>query len=471
MDLNSGTKTLNAVVLSSSLLTDRMLLYTDFLPVLRQQANVKLWATSANNPQHQFLPADIVEPFPKIGAFREFPHNYLRRLNDFAWDYTLRPPSRLSMRHHIKQHKENLLLRSLHAPAKLISAFGAESALENWLEQKLLNFDRSAEARQRLQTTRPDVLLTTGTFRYEEPAVNAEARKLGIPILAFITSWDNPSTKNRMVFKYDGYLVWSERMKEELHHFFPHSKDVPIYVVGAPQFDVFFQPRFHQSREAFCAEHGLRTDLPIILYALGSPNFLQEHHGALFLAERVARGELGEVQMLVRPHPLHDNGAEAEMLRGFGERVIVQRTGATGTAVPARSQDERQISQWVNSFLHADVVVNLSSTVAIDAAVFDKPVVNLDYDPQPSKAHQQLIKEINHAWTHFKPIAESGGLWLVNDPAEMIEAIQSYLQTPELHRQQRRWMAEFVCGFLDGHNGRRMAEALLDFAAIAKGTR
>jgi len=455
------------VVLSSSLLTDRMLFHTEFLPALRPAAEVKLWTMSARQSESAILQAgmmaDDIEPFPAIKPFKEFPYNYLRRLNDLVWDYRLRSPSRMSKMKHQPGYKHPLM-RALKIPARLLSLFKIEAQMEDWLEEQLLDYPRSPEAEERLLAQRPDVLMTTGTFRYEEPAIYAEARKLGIPTLAFITSWDNISTKNRMVFKYDGYLVWSERMKQELHDFFPYTKNAPIYVVGAPQFDVFFQPRFHQSREAFCAEQGLHPERPIILYALGSPNFLKEHHGALHLAERVQNGELGDVQMLVRPHPLHDNGREAQMLRNFGDRVVVQRTGKTGTAVPARSQDEHQIGEWINTFRHADVVVNLSSTVAIDAAIFDKPVVNLDYDPQPGQADQEMIKEINHQWTHFKPVAESGGVWLTNNPAETLEAVNTYLRQPELHRERRRWVAEYVCGYLDGRCGERMADSLLDFA-------
>ena len=58
-------------------------------------------------------------------------------------------------------------------------------------------------------------------------------------------------------------------------------------------------------------------------------------------------------------------------------------------------------------------------------------------------------------------------MWLVNDCAEMIEAVRTYLRQPELHREQRRWMAEFVVGHLDGRAGERMAEAVLDFAQRA----
>jgi CDP-glycerol glycerophosphotransferase (TagB/SpsB family) len=144
----------------------------------------------------------------------------------------------------------------------------------------------------------------------------------------------------------------------------------------------------------------------------------------------------------------------------------LQASPNAGLALTERTQDEDQITEWVNTFRHADVVVNLSSTVTIDAAIFDKPVVNLDFDPQPGQADQELIKDVNHLWTHFKPIAESGGVWLVNDFDELESAVRAYLDDPSLHREQRKWIVDHVCGYADGRCGERMAAAILDFANI-----
>ncbi len=454
------------LILSSSLLTERLILYSTFLPALKGKVDVELWTTAKQDSESAAAgcPGLKIEAFPAIRPFREFPYNHLRRLNEYAWDFRLRPPSRLSAMKHIRDQSVRAHIRALKFPARLLAMAGMESALEDWLEGLLLGYPRSAEGVQRLRAAAPDLLLATGTFRYEEPAITAAAKNLGIPTLAFITSWDNPSTKSRMVLKYDGYLVWSEQMKEEMHHFFPYTRTAPIYVIGAPQFDVFFQPRFHESRESFCRRYGLDPDLPIVLYALGSPSLFQEFPAVLDLAERVARGELGEVQLLIRPHPLHDKGLDTEALQRLSPRVVVQETGQIGKSVPTRAQNEEQIRDWVNTFRHAAMVVNLSSTAAIDGAIFDKPVVNLDFDPAPGQPRQALVKDVNHTWTHFKPIAESGGLWLVDNQEEMITAVKTYLNQPELHAQARRQMAEHVCGFLDGCCGRRMAEALLDFA-------
>src|SRR5882672_9208523 len=251
------------LVLSSSLFTDRIFLYTRFLNVLNSEASVKVWATSALNPNFREVwrtPPAVVEDFPAVSPFRELPYNYLRRLNEFVWDFRQRPPSRMSMMRHVRNKSDKLRVRALKVPAYALALAKAEKPLEDRLEKLLLTYPRSAEAVERLQTNPPAVLVSTGPFQFEQPAVAAAAKNLGIPTMALIPSWDNLSTKNRMMFKYDGYMVWSEQTKRELHHFYPYTRQVPVFVVGAAQFDLFFQERFRLSREAFCAEQGLRPE-------------------------------------------------------------------------------------------------------------------------------------------------------------------------------------------------------------------
>ena len=461
---------INFLLLSTSLLVDRVFLHTELINTLRMTGNVSVWATSYDESAAESCWATVdadIQRFPAVRAFREIPHNYLRRFNEFIWDYRYLPPSRMSMMEHVRKKRSTLPIRALKPPARLLALLHTERFVESGLEKLLLSYPRSNEAETRLRENRPDVIISTGPFQFEQPAVFTAARKLKIPTLAYIPSWDNISTKNRMVFKYDGYIVWNEQAKRELHDFYPETKDTPVYVIGAPQFDIFYQERFYLTREEFCKQQDLDPDLPIVVYAVGSPNFLQEKHGAEYMAKRVADGELGDVQLLVRPHPIHDNAEMKVLFDPYRPKVRLQETPNTGKALTKRTQDELQIVEWVNTFRHADVVVNLSSTVTIDAAIFDKPVVNLDFDPQPGQADQQLIKDVNHKWDHFKPIAESGGVWLVNDFNEMIDAVRGYLKQPELHREKRRWIAKYVCGFLDGKNSERMANAVIEF--VTKG--
>ncbi|MGB7201857.1 MAG: hypothetical protein WBD16_06265 [Pyrinomonadaceae bacterium] len=137
------------------------------------------------------------------------------------------------------------------------------------------------------------------------------------------------------------------------------------------------------------------------------------------------------------------------------------------------------VKVWASSFgdtesrncwagITADVVINLSSTVTVDAAIFDKPVVNLNFDPQPEKPFEKLVKDVNSAWTHFSPIANSGGVRLVNTPEEMVRAIKDYLANPTLDHEGRKRIVSRVCGYADGKCANRMSQAIWDFARRAR---
>lgn len=457
------------VLLTSSGLTDRILAYSRWLAKLDQHVSVHTWATSAGNAASWELwktKPGLVEDFPKIRPYKEFPINFLRRLNEFSWDYYFRDPSRMSMLRHFRD-KAKWYVRMLALPGRVISALNWQHALEERLEHAMLRFNRSPEAELRLRELDPDLVVSTGTFRYFEPAISGVAKELGIPVMAFITSWDNLSIKSRMVFRYDGYLVWSERMKQELAHYYPGSRNAPVYVVGAPQFDVFFQRQRFLTRDAFCAGLNLIAARPIILHALGVANGVEEHHGALDLARRVVRGELGDAQLIVRPHPFNNQKELRSLFREYAPRVVVQQNHiAQKESGYLPSEDE--INQWVNTFRHSDVVVHLSSTAAIDAAIAGRPSVCMDYDPTPGQPKQKLVKDVNHRWTHYRPVAESGGTWLVGSVEELLRAVRAYLANPSMHAAEREEMARYVCGFVDGRCGERASNAILDFAERTK---
>lgn len=468
LKLNSKNEKFSFLLLSTSLLVDRVYLYTSLVDKLSEKGEVNIWASSFEKSDYDFSWDRIdarVEPFPLIKPFKEVPHNYLRRLNEFVWDYRFKLPSRMSMMKHVRNKNMSFHLKALKPPARVLSLLKMEQIIENYLEELLLSYPRSVEAEKRLCENMPSVIVSTGPYQFEQPGVFSTAKKMNIPTLAYIPSWDNVTTKNRMVYKYDGYLVWNEKIKKELHEFYPHTNNKPVYTVGAPQFDIFRQEKFYLSREDFCRQQNLDPELPIIVYAIGSPNFLKEHYGAVELAKKVVEGKLGDVQLLIRPHPIHDNAEMSELFDKYKPKVQLQKTPNAGKSLTLRTQDKIQIIEWVNTFRHADVVVNLSSTVTVDAAIFEKPIVNLDFDPQPGQMDQELIKDVNHLWNHFKPIAESGGVWLVDNFDELTYAVKTYLKNPSLHEGKRRWIANYVCGYLDGKCGERMAAAIIDFAS------
>ena len=130
------------LLLSTSLLIDRVYRYTDLVPRLAENGCVTLWTSSFEERMNRNGwngTAASVQTFPNVRPFREFPYNFFRRLNEYVWDYRYKPPSRISMRKHRRDKQSHLLIRALKTPARILASMRTEAWLENRLERSLLS--------------------------------------------------------------------------------------------------------------------------------------------------------------------------------------------------------------------------------------------------------------------------------------------------------------------------------------------
>lgn len=438
-----------------------MILYNDFLTTLSKKAEVYIWPTAWDKPAYEKVdvPNVHIERFPKVREMK-FRLTLLRRINDYTWDAKNLSTSRKSFWIHNRVGNISKLFMYLYSAGKVLNKLGVANVMERFSEPFYVKEDRSTEAYERLKKMNPKVVVTMSPFFAIEPGIVSAAKKLKIPVIAFITSWDNITTKNRLMFNYDGYIVWSEQMKKDLNLFYPKSVGKPTYIVGAPQYDVFRNPEYHQSKEEFCKENGLDPNKPIVLYALGSPNLFDEFPGAIEFLKRAAKGEIGDAQVIVRPHPLKFNDPGLFDLPKIYDKILIQ-TSNPKQGEKVFTHDKAKIREWINTYQHSDVIIQLGSTVAVDAALLDKPIINVDFDPSGKK--DQLVKDLNHIMNHFAPLTNFNGMWEVHNYDEMVEAVNGYIKNPSLHHEGRKKIAEFVCNYTDGKSGMRYAEAITDF--------
>ena len=458
------------VFVSTNYLTDRILLHTNLLTRLSQSFQPVVWS-----------PASRDEAFPKeLPTSRYFepgkdleaaPYwlTVARHFNDFTWDHTGMSASRRSYWHHRKRHESGMNRPYLRWLARIPAAFKLQLALEQSLERQMLRYGRRAKITAWLRRNTPAALVTMYPFNPRQMEMMAAAKSVGIPIVAFVTSFDNLTTKTRLLLEYDGYIVWSENMRRELHALYPQSRNRPVIVTGAPQFDILRNESLYQTREAFLGRYGLDPARKTVVYCLGSPRFINEDYGALQLLERMAgKSEFERIQIIIRPHPQFHEHLH-KVMRSIRERfphVVIQ--GPKGNTSAAPCPTDEGIVEWVNTMRHADIIVNLCSSIVLDGAVFDKPVINVTFDPEPGTPNGDLVRDINYKWDHYKPITESGGTWLAKDTDEILEAIRVYSRTPELQSAQRKEMLRFICGEVDGHAAERMADAVMRIAGLLR---
>lgn len=446
------------LILSTSLFTNR-LLTASLTEEMTPKLDVILWAV--NKPI--FWELFKYEAFPEVLNNRER-INIIRRINEWAWVKSEKLASIESMNRFNSHIKRASILKLLQLIlGKLIAWLSLQNISDSIVHRLVLHQDRSAEARRRLLELKPDVVMVTNPFWMHESSVAIEAKSLGIKLISIVPSWDNITTKSRLTFDSDAYFVWSDIRVKELQRIYPKTCGKSIYTYGTPQYEVFFHPEFHQSREAFCKLQGLDPERKIILYATGSPNFIKTEYDAAAVFQKYFADdtELNQNQLLFRPHPNKDNN-ELQPLHKPEEHCFVQFTALAGLKTEERNLDKESIFLWVNTFRHADVVVNLSSTVTLDAILCGKPVINLNFDMSGDVNYDAFIKEINSTWIHLREVWECKGIPQVNSVLELKEAILHALARPEEGKQERELLFKKICGEPDETIGKRFAIQILE---------
>jgi len=306
------------------------------------------------------------------------------------------------------------------------------------------------------KTYTPDLVVTTDSFYREDRAISITAKKRGVKTVAMIRSWDNATTKGIFLCDPDFITVPTQVLKDELIAIH-HVPDDRITVTGWPHYDSV-QTAPHTAREPFCASLGLDPKLKTILFAPGGEILYKHDRQVLMLLKRLldSGAFVTPVQFLVRFPP--GDVLDVSVIEG-DQRFIIDKPG---TAITARRK-ENEISKSDNAHLedslfHSDLVLTLVSTMAIDGAVFDKPVVILGFDVPG--ATEQSVRTFS-VRLHFRKILGSGLLSVPQNEADFLAQINAYLSNPALDREKRAELVSRYAFALDGKSAERVANAIL----------
>lgn len=311
----------------------------------------------------------------------------------------------------------------------------------------------------------PD-LIVYSTLYAKNPSLEIAAQQRKIKSCAYIMSWDNPTTKGPFPVRPDRAIVWNEIMKEELvtFHELPASH---VCVSGPPQFDIYTRTDRYRSREDFFARWKLDPAKKLIVYTTGSAGlFPSEHEVVQLLRNRLVEGALrDQAQLLVRLHPKADPGLFARF-EGV-ENLVIQHPGRRGATDDHWNPTRDDMLDLGETIFHSDVMVNIASTLTIEAACFNKPVVNFAFDGFETLPYERSCRRF-YDLNHYKKIMETGGVVLARDIDEGMQFIQRYLDQPQLESAGRLRIRDEQCYRFDGQAGKRIGNYILELLDAEK---
>lgn len=290
------------------------------------------------------------------------------------------------------------------------------------------------------------------------------AHQMGIPTAGFIFSWDNLTSRSRIMVPYHNYLVWHQQMCDQLLLIYPRISPDRVFITGTPQFDFHFKPEFWLTREELCQRIGIDPARPFILYTTGiTHHFPEEHRTVKLVIDLLQQMEIEpKPQLVVRTYV---KGTSTEMKALAAQNI-------PDVVFPKVQWDDKwympayeDLAIYTSLLRHAALGINAASTVSLELLMHDKPVINLDFDPPGSNLPPCLAYHRHIMFDHYRPVAESGAVMVARSEEEMAAMLRRALSEPDEDAAAQKAFAQQMFGdMLDGRSGQRVAEKLLALA-------
>lgn len=450
----------------------RYILRTDLLDKIRQYADLVI-VLGWEDPQ-------LVEEIRQMGVEvhqnpgKQVGLRYARirkKLDLWHFDHVQSPSTEIDRRRNALLLKPKYRLRSqlriayfhLSTSTKLLVKQARQKELE--LLRTDTNFNQHLDL---LRKVKPDAVLSITPFFLEEEFLIRAAHASGIRTVASILSFDNITTRGWMPVIFDHYCLWNEFNKKELYRIYPQTLNREVSLVGAPQFDFYYDKSYLWSESVWRENLGIPPGRSTILFGAG-PHAIAplEPHWLLQLDQAIENGRIhGNPIILFRQHPV-DSPARWDEVREKSINIIFDKPWALGKDVVGKTNVSiEDIKKLASTLAYTDVHINTSSTMTIDGAIFDKPQIGPAYDDQPGQKFHRAMIEL-YEREHFLPITRSGGLEIAASLDEMISLVNHALADPKRLSEKRKVMVREICTYTDGKSSDRVAAVIKEFLANA----
>jgi hypothetical protein len=307
-------------------------------------------------------------------------------------------------------------------------------------------------------------VFTTSPYLFFEESICRIANKLDIPVYYSVLSFDNLSNRGSFNFKSKSFFVWNQINKEEVLKIIgSESNKSPIYIVGVPQFDFYYKRnQFKIELNKWKKQKNIPLERPILLYGANSKSFITNEQRIIKeLDNAITNGVINNNPIiLIRPHPTDSYLDWEDFVKGCSntilEKSIEQNESLNGIYNKYSNFTKEDVIRLCSSLSNSDIHISIASTMALDGAVFDKPIICPYFSPNGDE--DEILR--GFYWSeHYKPITLSGAIQLPKNYQELYFEINNALLTPNLNSGKRKELLAKMIYKNDGYATERLINA------------
>lgn len=287
------------------------------------------------------------------------------------------------------------------------------------------------------------------------------AQQYNLSVVHIVGNYDNLSSKGFRGVDVNRLLVWGPNMINDAVGIHGISKD-KITAIGPLRYNINLN-LLNTEKDEFFRSIGFDPNKKTILFA----GFLFEfHYFEMLEIFREINSNKSKYQMIFRLYPNKHfmNSPYVKTLIDYASQVsgVYVSLADPHYAKGVRNQSVLQIEEYElwNSLKSCDVVVNIYSTISLEACIFDTPAINMWYFGEPSPAFARTPLNFDYAALfHNRRITSYGAIRTALNRKELLVYLKDALKNPERLSSQRKHTVEVECGALDGKACERLVVA------------
>jgi len=309
---------------------------------------------------------------------------------------------------------------------------------------------------------KPDLVFVTDVLAPADALFLKQAKKKKVPKIAMVRGWDNLTSKGVVRVRPDKIIVHTDLMKEEAIKY-ADMKEKDIYTSGVPIFDYYvgYKP---SAKEDFYKKIGVSPEYKLILFAPFFGHYRDSVKEIIkYLDQAISNGEIDEkIKLLVRLAPSYNK--ELGEFKS-NQNIIYDVPGKQFPLDNYRNDWEfltADMQHLADSIYYSSVTINFASTMTVDAAALDKPVINIDYDVVKPDSTKISIRYI-YKNDHYQPVLKANCMKMARSNQELVKQINSYLKNPRQEKEGRSRILKELTWKFDGQCSQRVGNYVLDY--------
>lgn len=284
------------------------------------------------------------------------------------------------------------------------------------------------------------LILSTPAQKTPDIYISFMAKLFSKKIISPVYSWDNLTAKGPFAFKPDRLLVWNNIMIDEAVRY-QHMEKSKVFSTGVPIYDEYKEVLKNKSdKESFLRKLGF-SDCTKDLVTITTIPRIYYGDGHLSIVESILNSTLSkDINILIRPHPMDET--DYSFLQEMNCNVVVDNYGTLpDSSLKYWKPKSDNVFHLGQTMMFSSVVINVASTITIDASWFNTPVINLAINYDPNLGDSSRF----YSYTHYKHVMETNSSYLVHTESELIEKLSSLLQGFDVLSSNRKYLINKMC--------------------------